>query len=86
MIPALHDFNEFLYGDKANEKKDVLHVDLLSKMQNYRPSGVRNWLQFGYFYHVLFSLNKFYSILSWITDSFWAESTSKVHPERGDEE
>lgn len=41
MIPALHDFNEYLYGDKADEKKDVLQVDLLTKMQNYRPPGVR---------------------------------------------
>lgn len=40
MIPALHDFNEYLYGDKADEKKDALHVSLLTKMQGYRPSGV----------------------------------------------
>lgn len=40
MIPALHDFNEYLYGDKADEKKDALHVSLLTKMQSYRPSGV----------------------------------------------
>lgn len=45
MIPALHDFNEYLYGSKADEKKDVLHNELLSKMQNYRPSGVRRLFQ-----------------------------------------
>lgn len=39
-LAALHDFNEYLYGDKADEKKDALHVSLLSKMQKYRPSGV----------------------------------------------
>ncbi|XP_055304264.1 ATP-dependent RNA helicase DDX54 [Sitodiplosis mosellana] len=39
MIPALHDFNEYLFGDKADEKKDALHVSLLTKMQSYRPSG-----------------------------------------------
>lgn len=41
MIPALHDFNEYLFGSKADEKKDVLITELLSKMQTYRPSGVR---------------------------------------------
>lgn len=39
-LPALHDFDEYLYGDKADEKKDAMHVSLLSKMQKYRPSGV----------------------------------------------
>lgn len=40
MLPALHDFNEYLYGSKADEKKDVLYNEYLSKMQIYRPSGV----------------------------------------------
>lgn len=40
MMPALDDFNTFLYGDKADEKKDAMHVAVLAKMQSYRPSGV----------------------------------------------
>lgn len=40
MLPALDDFNTFLYGDKADEKKDAMHVAVLAKMQNYRPTGV----------------------------------------------
>lgn len=43
MIPALTDFDHFLYGDKADEKKDAMHVSLLAKMNNYRPTGV-SWL------------------------------------------
>lgn len=42
MLPPLHDFNEYLYGSKADEKKDVLYNEYLSKMQTYRPSGVRS--------------------------------------------
>lgn len=37
---ALYDFDTYLYGDKADEKKDALQVSLLAKMQAYRPSGV----------------------------------------------
>lgn len=39
-LAALHDFNEYLYGDKADEKKDAMHVSLLNKMRQYRPTGV----------------------------------------------
>lgn len=46
-LPALHDFNEYLYGDKADEKKDAMHVSLLSKMQKYRPSGVSDGGEFS---------------------------------------
>lgn len=38
---ALFEFDEYLYGEKAEEKKDVLQVSLLAKMQCYRPSGVK---------------------------------------------
>lgn len=43
-LAALDDFNSYLYGDKEDEKKDALHLSLLSKMKNYRPSGVSKCL------------------------------------------
>lgn len=39
-IAALKDFDNYLFGDKADEKKDAMHVSLLAKMRSYRPSGV----------------------------------------------
>lgn len=39
-IAALKDFDNYLFGDKADEKKDAMHVSLLAKMRNYRPTGV----------------------------------------------
>lgn len=39
-LAALEDFDKYLYGEKADEKKDAMHVSLLAKMQCYRPSGV----------------------------------------------
>lgn len=39
-IAALKDFDRYLYGNKADEKKDAMHVSLLAKMQCYRPTGV----------------------------------------------
>lgn len=39
-IGALRDFDLYLHGDKVDEKKDAMHVSLLAKMRNYRPSGV----------------------------------------------
>lgn len=39
-IAALKDFDRYLFGEKADEKKDAMHVSLLAKMQCYRPTGV----------------------------------------------
>lgn len=82
-IGALQDFDTYLYGDKVDEKKDAMHVSLLAKMRNYRPSGVCSFfysssLSFnGYFLFLVVSIDfsRFLKI-----DNFRVESTSKFRP------
>lgn len=78
-LAALHDFNEYLYGDKADEKKDAMHVSLLTKMQKYRPSGV-SWHSIIYFQMGL------YLFRFWFTDDFRIEYAPEFGPMWGDEE
>lgn len=81
MLPALDDFNTFLYGDKADEKKDAMHVAVLAKMQRYRPSGV----SFKIIYSIFRSFMNI-NVAIKILDHFRVESTPKIRTMCSDEE
>lgn len=83
MLPALHDFDEYLYGSKANEKKDVLYNELLSKMQTYRPSGVCCEFEMPHKSTLVYST--FHCLSRSILDDFRVESSSEFATMRGHE-